>query len=93
MSKLLKEISQNKKLFKPVIYGIKGTSLNDDEKYFFSKNSCLGFILFARNIIDKKQVKKLLSRISCWLFHCLESKYSPLKNKTKLFIYLYKLYE
>ncbi len=59
MSKLLKEISQNKKLFKPVIYGIKGTSLNDDEKYFFSKNSCLGFILFARNIIDKKQVKKL----------------------------------
>ena len=63
MSKLLKEISQNKKIFKPVIYGIKGISLNDEEKYFFSKNSCLGFILFARNIVDKNQVKKLTNSL------------------------------
>jgi beta-N-acetylhexosaminidase len=59
MSQLLKKIANNKKLFKPVIYGLKGTSLNDDEKYFFSKNSCIGFILFSRNIIDKIQLKKL----------------------------------
>lgn len=59
MSQLLQKIANNKKLFKPVIYGIKGTSLNDDEKYFFSKNSCLGFILFSRNIVDKIQLKKL----------------------------------
>ena len=59
MSILLKEISKNKNLCKPVIYGIKGPQLSDEEKYFFSKNSCLGFILFARNIIDKQQVKEL----------------------------------
>ena len=59
MSQLLQKIANNKKLFKPVIYGIKGTSLNDEEKYFFSKNSCLGFILFSRNIVDKIQLKKL----------------------------------
>jgi beta-N-acetylhexosaminidase len=59
MSQLLQKIANNKKLFKPVIYGLKGTSLNDDEKYFFSKNSCIGFILFSRNIVDKIQLKKL----------------------------------
>lgn len=58
-SKLLKKIAHNKKLFKPVIYGISGTTLSDEEKYFFSKNSCIGFILFARNIVDKTQLKKL----------------------------------
>ena len=60
---ILSKIAQNKSLTKPVIYGIKGTELNDDEKYFFSKNSCLGFILFARNIIDKTQVKKLTNSL------------------------------
>ncbi len=59
MSQLLQKIANNKKLFKPVIYGIKGTSLNDEEKYFFSKNSCIGFILFSRNIVDKIQLKNL----------------------------------
>lgn len=59
MSNLLQKIANNKKLFKPVIYGIAGTFLTDEEKYFFSKNSCLGFILFARNIIDKNQLKHL----------------------------------
>lgn len=59
MSQLLQKIANNKKLFKPVIYGLKGTALNDEEKYFFSKNSCIGFILFSRNIVDKIQLKKL----------------------------------
>ncbi len=59
MSQLLQKIANNKKLFKPVIYGIKGISLNDEEKYFFSKNSCIGFILFSRNIVDKIQLKNL----------------------------------
>lgn len=63
MSQLLQKIANNKKLFKPVIYGIKGTSLNDDEKYFFSKNSCLGFILFSRNIVDKIQLKNLTASL------------------------------
>jgi beta-N-acetylhexosaminidase len=56
---ILHNIANNKNIFKPVIYGIKGTKLNDEEKTFFSKNSCIGFILFARNIVDKSQLKKL----------------------------------
>ncbi len=56
---LLQQIAKNKNLRKPVIYGISGTVLTDEEKYFFAKNSCVGFIVFARNIQDKTQLKKL----------------------------------
>ena len=56
---LLQEISQNKKVIKPVIYGLSGIVLTDEEKYFFSKNGGVGFILFARNIVDKEQLKNL----------------------------------
>lgn len=56
---LLTQIAHNKNANKPVIYGLAGTTLSDDEKYFFSKNGCLGFILFARNIQDKEQLKNL----------------------------------
>ena len=56
---LLKKIAQNKNASKPVIYGLAGTSLTDQEKYFFSKNGALGFIVFARNIENKIQLKKL----------------------------------
>jgi len=59
MPSLLQKISQNKKVTKPVIYGVSSTSLTDEEKYFFAKNGALGFILFARNIEDKIQLKKL----------------------------------
>jgi beta-N-acetylhexosaminidase len=59
MSSLLQKISQNKKVTKPVIYGVSNTSLTDEEKYFFAKNGALGFILFTRNIEDKIQLKKL----------------------------------
>jgi len=59
MYSLLQKISQNKKVTKPVIYGVSSTSLTDEEKYFFAKNGALGFILFARNIEDKIQLKKL----------------------------------
>lgn len=55
----LKEISQNKNLTKPVIYGISGPALTEEEKIFFKKNGCIGFILFARNIQDKAQLKQL----------------------------------
>ena len=59
MYSLLQKISQNKKVTKPVIYGVSSTSLTDEEKYFFAKNGALGFILFARNIENKIQLKKL----------------------------------
>ncbi len=56
---LLKKISQNKSASKPVIYGVSSTTLTSEEKYFFSKNGALGFILFARNVENKSQLKKL----------------------------------
>jgi beta-N-acetylhexosaminidase len=56
---ILHEISKNKKVTKPVIYGIAGKELTDEEKYFFSKNGPIGFILFARNIEDRTQLKSL----------------------------------
>lgn len=60
---LLHKIAQNKKVTKPVIYGVSGTKLTDEEKYFFSKNGALGFIVFARNIEDKAQLKNLTASI------------------------------
>lgn len=60
---LLKKIAQNKKVTKPVIYGVSGTSLTDEEKYFFSKNGTLGFIVFARNIEDPIQLRKLTNSL------------------------------
>ncbi len=60
---LLHKISQTKKVSKPVIYGVSGTVLTDEEKYFFSKNGALGFIFFARNIVDKTQLKNLTNSL------------------------------
>lgn len=44
---------------KPVIFGLKSLELNIEEVKFFKKVMPVGFILFSRNIKDKKQVKKL----------------------------------
>jgi beta-N-acetylhexosaminidase len=43
----------------PVIFGLKSLELNSEEIKFFKKVMPVGFILFARNIKDKIQVKKL----------------------------------
>jgi beta-N-acetylhexosaminidase len=60
---LLTKIAKNKNACKPVIYGVSGTVLTDEEKYFFSKNGALGFIVFARNIVDKAQLKNLTNSL------------------------------
>lgn len=60
---MLEKISQNKNIRKPVIYGIAGTSLSDEEKYFFEKSAPIGFIIFARNITDKTQLKNLTNSL------------------------------
>ena len=44
---------------KSVIFGLTSLELNFEEITFFKKVMPVGFILFARNIRDKKQVKKL----------------------------------
>jgi beta-N-acetylhexosaminidase len=45
--------------YRPVIYGVKGKTFSDSERAFFREVSPFGFILFARNIEDKPQVKAL----------------------------------
>jgi beta-N-acetylhexosaminidase len=44
-----------------VIFGLSGKEITAEERVFFSKVNPLGFILFARNIDNPEQVKKLVS--------------------------------
>ena len=42
------------------IFGCAGTELGIEERYFFETADPLGFILFARNIDNPDQVRKLV---------------------------------
>jgi len=44
---------------KPIIFGCAGPVLSEQERSFFHKEKPAGFILFSRNIEDKKQVATL----------------------------------
>lgn len=48
---------------KAVIFGFSGTKLTGEEKKFFSAHNPLGFILFARNCGDKKQLRTLTKEL------------------------------
>lgn len=45
------------------IFGCAGPSLGEDERRFFGRVNPLGFILFARNIVDPAQVKALVAEL------------------------------
>ena len=45
---------------KAVIFGCKGSILMPDESVFFAETNPIGFILFARNCVNPKQLKKLI---------------------------------
>ena len=45
------------------IIGIQGLDLTNKEIFILKKYSPLGIILFSRNIKNKEQVKKLISKI------------------------------
>jgi beta-N-acetylhexosaminidase len=45
----------------PIIFGCTGTSLESDEKKFFTEAAPAGFILFKKNCESPEQVKKLVS--------------------------------
>jgi beta-glucosidase-like glycosyl hydrolase len=47
----------------PVIFGVKSTSLSQEEREFFKKFPPMGFILFARNIESREQVKALTKEL------------------------------
>ncbi|OPZ76628.1 MAG: Beta-hexosaminidase [Alphaproteobacteria bacterium ADurb.Bin438] len=46
-----------------VIFGVKGTTLTEEEKDFFKQVNPLGFIFFKRNIESKEGIKNLISDI------------------------------
>jgi beta-glucosidase len=48
---------------KPVIFGISGTSLTNQELNFFTENQIYGFILFNRNIESTSQLLSLVDNI------------------------------
>lgn len=48
---------------KAVIFGIKGTQLTKDEKYFFKYNKPWGIILFSRNVKNPFQLKTLINNV------------------------------
>lgn len=43
----------------PVIYGVSGLSLTDEERAFFREADPLGYILFRRNVADRPQLRAL----------------------------------
>ena len=44
---------------KPVIFGLAGPALTNDERAFFREAGPVGFILFKRNIVDRQQLRAL----------------------------------
>ncbi|MCA1749932.1 MAG: beta-N-acetylhexosaminidase [Sphingomonadales bacterium] len=44
---------------KPVIFSLAGESLSEDERAFFAEADPAGYILFARNIRDRTQLRRL----------------------------------
>src|SRR6185436_20123666 len=44
---------------KPVIFGLSGPVLTPDERAFLAEADPLGYILFARNIADRAQLRAL----------------------------------
>lgn len=53
----------NKNPQKAVIFGLEGVALNAKERAFFKKHNPLGYILFARNCENPKQIKKLTASL------------------------------
>ncbi len=48
---------------KPVIFGIAGEVLSDEERRFFKDADPLGFILFKRNVADRAQLRALTDHL------------------------------
>jgi beta-N-acetylhexosaminidase len=60
---LLDEVANNQNIKRPVIFGLSGLFLLGEEKEFFKESGPIGFILFARNLKDKEQVKELTASL------------------------------
>lgn len=53
----------------PVIFGCSSDTLTAEERAFFSETQPFGFILFQRNIKDKRQLKTLIEDLKSTLHH------------------------
>lgn len=49
---------------KPVIFGLAGPSLTDEEREFLTKTPPVGFIFFKRNIQDPEQLRALIADLN-----------------------------
>ena len=49
---------------KPIIFGISGPRLTEQEKILLSNNKVVGFILFKRNIQNKEQLTQLIHELN-----------------------------
>lgn len=54
---------------KPLIFGISGLYLTEEETNFFKQHEIYGFILFKRNIASKLQLQKLISELKALYPH------------------------
>lgn len=48
---------------KPVVFGIAAERLNDEERALFRESEPAGYILFARNIVDRDQLRALTDEL------------------------------
>ncbi|TAN51660.1 MAG: beta-N-acetylhexosaminidase [Rhodospirillales bacterium] len=62
-------MSENSPLPRAAIVGIAGSTLSAEERRLFAETQPLGFILFARNVIDKMQVKALVDDLRSTVEH------------------------
>ncbi len=53
---------------KPLIFGVSGKVATADELELFNKHNPLGFIIFARNIDEPDQLKKLVQQLRATVF-------------------------
>ena len=53
----------------PYIFGCQSTSLSREERKFFTDTQPLGFILFKRNCVNKRQVKDLVKNLRSCIKH------------------------
>lgn len=53
---------------KPVIFGVEGKEITAKEQQLFHDHNPLGFILFARNIDNPAQVKRLVGQLKATVF-------------------------
>ena len=48
---------------KPVVFGIAAETLNDEERALFRESDPAGYILFARNVVDRDQLRALTDEL------------------------------